>query len=109
MDNPKLLSLLGMARRAGKLCCGHDGAVGAIRKKSAKLCILSSDSSDRLRKEISREAAYEGRDIPVVTMEADMQLLGHATGLKSAVITVNDEGFANAMLKLVNTEKEVNA
>lgn len=108
MDNPKVLSLLGMSRRAGKLMCGHDGAVGAIRSNVAKLCLLSSDSSERLRKEIERESVYDGRNIPVVTLESDMYEIGHATGLKSAVLAVNDEGFAKAMLKLLETEVEVN-
>lgn len=107
-DNPKLLSLLGMCRRAGKLCCGHDAAVGSLRSKSAKLCLLSSDSSERLRNEMEREASYDGRDIPVRILFSAMDEIGHATGLKSAVVTVNDEGFAKTMLGLLNTTGEVN-
>ena len=107
-DNPKLLSLLGMCRRAGRLSCGHDAAVGSIRSKSAKLCLLSSDSSQRLRKETEREAAFEGRNIPVVTLFSTIDEIGWATGLKSAVLTVNDEGFAKTMLSLLNTTGEVN-
>lgn len=107
-DNPKLLSLLGMCRRAGKLSCGHDAAVGSIRSKSARLCLLSSDSSQRLRKEIEREAAFEGRNIPVGMLASTIDEIGWATGLKSAVLTVNDEGFAKSMLGLLNTTGEVN-
>ena len=108
-DNPKLLSLLGMCRRAGRLSCGHDAAIGSVRSKSAKLCLLSSDSSQRLRKEIEREASFEGRDIPVKLMLSTMEEIGKATGLKSAVVSVNDEGFAKTMLGLLkNTPGEVN-
>ena len=107
-DNPRFLSLLGMCRRAGKLSCGHDAAVGSLRSKSAKLCLLSSDASERLRKEIEREATFEGREIPVRELLSDMNEIGRATGLKSAVVTVNDEGFAKSMLGLLNTQGEVN-
>ena len=108
-DNPKLLSLLGMCRRAGRLSCGHDAAIGSVRSKSAKLCLLSSDSSQRLRKEIEREASFEGRDIPVKLMLSTMEEIGKATGLKSAVVSVIDEGFAKTMLGLLNnTPGEVN-
>ena len=107
-DNPKFLSLLGMCRRAGKLSCGHDAAVGSLRSKSARLCLLSSDASERLRKEIEREATFEGREIPVRELLSDMNEIGRATGLKSAVVTVNDEGFAKSMLGLLNTQGEVN-
>ena len=108
MGNPKLLPLLGMCRRANKLCCGHDSAVGAIRNKIAKLCLLSSDSSERLKNEIKREKDFSGGDMPVAVLESDMYEIGKATGLKSAVLTVNDEGFANAILELLKTEEEVN-
>ncbi len=107
-DNPKLLSLLGMCRRAGRLSCGHDAAVGSVRSKSAKLCLLSSDASERLRKEIEREASFEGRDIPVRSLASTMDEIGKATGLKSAVVTVNDEGFAKTMLSLLDIQKEAN-
>ena len=107
-DNPKLLSLLGICRRAKKLSCGHDAAIGSIRSKGAKLCLLSSDSSQRLRKEIEREAAFEGRNIPVKMLFSSADEIGWATGLKSAVLTVNDEGFAKTMLGLLNTTGEVN-
>ena len=106
-DNPKLLSLLGMCRRAGKLSCGHDGAIGSVRGKSAKLCLLSSDSSERLRKEIEREANFEDRNIPVIILFSTMEDIRRATGLKSAVLSVNDEGFAKTMLGLLNTTGEV--
>lgn len=107
-DNPKLLSLLGMCRRAKLLSCGHESSIGSIRSKSARLCLLSSDSSDRLRKEMEREASFDGRNIPVMVLFSTMAEIGKATGLKSAVITVNDEGFAKSMLGLLNTTGEVN-
>ena len=105
----KLLSLLGMCRKANKLSCGHDGAVGAVRSGKAKLCLLSSDSSDRLRKEAEREINFKKEQIPITVTQYSMMEIGKATGLKSAVITVDDEGFAKAMLSLLETGTEVNA
>ncbi len=107
-DDPKLLSLLGMCRKAGKLSCGHDGSIDSVRSGVAKLCLLSSDSSERLRREAEREAGFGGRDIPVAVLLSTMDDIKHATGLKSAVLTVNDEGFAKSMLRLLNTKGEVN-
>lgn len=101
-DNPKLLSLLGMCRKAGKLSCGHDAAIGSVRSKSARLCLLSSDASERLRKETEREASFGGREIPVRTLFYTMEEIGKSAGLKSAVVTVNDEGFAKTMLGLLD-------
>lgn len=39
-DDPKLLSLLGMCRRAGKLSCGHDGAIGSVRSLTQSCDLL---------------------------------------------------------------------
>ena len=42
-------------------------------------------------------------------MLSTMEEIGKATGLKSAVVSVNDEGFAKTMLGLLNnTPGEVN-
>ena len=40
-----LLSLLGLARRAGKLSLGNDAAVESLRKGQARLVLLASDLS----------------------------------------------------------------
>jgi len=106
MNEQKLLSLLGMCRKAGKLSCGHDSSVESIRNHKAHLCVLSSDSSDRLRKEIVRECELSKNPAQSLTVKADMDEIGRATGLRSAVLTVNDRGFAEAMLKAIDTQKE---
>lgn len=107
MDNQKFLSLLGMCRRASKLASGHDSTIEAVRSRRAKLCLLSCDSSERLRKEINRECSFENRDIPVRLLPFTMMEIGSATALKSAVLSVNDEGFAKAMLSHTDNQEEV--
>ena len=44
MEN-KALGLLGLARRAGKLCLGHDAVKAAVQNGTACLCLLSCDAS----------------------------------------------------------------
>ena len=104
-DNTAMLSLLGLCKRANKLSCGHDAATGAIRSGQAKLCILSSDSSQRLREEMQREITMKKSDIPLVVSYSTMDEIGHATSLRSAVLTVNDSGFAESVSKLIKTER----
>lgn len=90
----RILSLLGIARRAGRLSLGHDASIDAIVKNRAKLCILSSDASERLRNEMSHACSYGSKSIPLITLECDMAALSAAVGSKAAVLTVDDEGFA---------------
>lgn len=99
--NNRLLSLLGMARRAGKVSLGHDAAIEAIVKNSAKLCVVCSDGSERLKKELSHACGYGGKKIIFKELDCAMSELSKAVGAKAAVLTVNDGGFAKAILDLI--------
>ena len=97
--NDKFLSLLGMARKSGNLCLGHDAAVSSIVKSKAKLCIISQEGSQRLKKEMEHACSFEGKSIPVVIVDYEIHELSKAIGSKAAVMTVVDEGFASALYK----------
>ncbi|MCM1364009.1 MAG: ribosomal L7Ae/L30e/S12e/Gadd45 family protein [Faecalibacterium sp.] len=97
--NDRTLSLLGIARRAGKLSLGHDAAIEAIVKNKAKLCIVCSDGSQRLKNEMSHACEYDKKNIMFVEAEFTIQQISNAVGSKAAVLTVNDEGFAKAITK----------
>ena len=102
-DNNAVLSLLGLCKKANKLSCGHDAAIGAIRSGQAKLCVLSGDSSKRLRDEAKREITMSKSQIPVFVMNITMDEIGRCVSLRSAILTVNDSGFAQSIGKQVDT------
>lgn len=106
--NDKFLSLLGMARRSGKLCLGHDAAVSSVVKNKAQLCIVSEEGSERLKKEMKHACSFEGKNIPVIIVNYEITELSKAIGSKAAVITVTDEGFASALVKRYE-EGQINA
>lgn len=97
--NDKFLSLLGMARRSGNLCLGHDAAISSVVKNKAKLCIISVEGSQRLKNEMAHACNFEGKNIPVIIVGYEIQELSKAIGSKAAVMTVTDEGFASALRK----------
>lgn len=98
--NEKILSLLGLARRAGRLSAGHDAVVESVVKNKAKLCVLCRDASPRLERELKHACCYDGKNIPVVCAEFDMTRLSKAIGTKAAVISINDEGFSKKLLSM---------
>lgn len=104
--NDRFLNLLGLCRRAGKLSLGHDASFGSISKSKAKLCLLSSDASDRLKKEFLRSATFEDRKLEVVELDYTMEQIQFAIGSKVAVMTVNDKGFARKLTELINEHHE---
>ena len=51
MNNAKWLSMLGLARRAGKLAMGHDLALQSVRDGKAQLVLTARNASPRLVRE----------------------------------------------------------
>lgn len=104
--NNRLLSLLGIARRAGRLSVGHDASIEAIVRNKAKLCILCADASERLKSEMRHACSYGKKDILCLTLDFDILTLSGAIGTRAAVITVNDTGFAEKIACLDNEQKQ---
>jgi ribosomal protein L7Ae-like RNA K-turn-binding protein len=98
--NDRQLSLLGLCKKADKLSMGHDSSVAAISSGRAKVCLLCADASERLKKEFTRAASYDERNVPLVAMKFTMEDIKNATGRPAGVITINDEGFAKSFLRL---------
>lgn len=96
--NEKQLSLLGLARRAGRLALGNEAVMEAIRKGSVKLVVLAGDLSPRTADGIRRAAAEER--LEVLELKASMDELGMALGKRTGVIAVNDAGFAKKIAAL---------
>ncbi|MGN1419269.1 MAG: L7Ae/L30e/S12e/Gadd45 family ribosomal protein [Acutalibacteraceae bacterium] len=100
--NNKILSLLGLARRAGMLSTGHDAAIGSIVRNKAKLCIICNDASQRLKNEFSHACRFENKNIAFAECSFEMKELSKAIGIKAAVVTVDDEGFAKKIESLLS-------
>lgn len=93
---PKEISLLGIARRAGKVCSGESQVEAFLKKNKGYLIIVAEDSPGANSK-FSQWAKNLG--IPVI-ISGNKQELGLAIGLSPrAIVLVMDQGFANAILK----------
>lgn len=103
----KLLNMLGLARRAGKISQGSFICSKTIKSGMAQLVILATDASENTKKSIRNTCNfYNTRLIEI----SQMSELGHAVGADAprSVISVNDKNFAKAILDiyiLIETEK----
>lgn len=96
--NNKILTLLGFASKAGKLSFGMDAAVSALEKRKAHIIITAADLSAKSFKEISYFAKTNG--VKVITLaDCPKETLSHAVGRKCGMLSVNEKGFADAVLK----------
>jgi ribosomal protein L7Ae-like RNA K-turn-binding protein len=95
MNETKFSGLLGICRKAGKMSVGHDAAKDSIRNNRAFLCILAADASERLGREFG---SLCGERTPVLKAPFMIEQFEKIIGLKAAVITVDDEGFATKLM-----------
>ncbi len=96
----KVLDYMGLSRRAGKLAVGHDAALLSVRQGRASAVLLTSDASPRHKREL--DAAGFGDK--VLMLPLTMEEAGYATGKKSCIYAVEDEGFAAAIKNTLSKE-----
>lgn len=100
MKTDKVLGMIGLAQRAGKVVSGEYMTEEAIRNGSAKLVVIASDVSENTRKKFSDKCTYYG--VPL-REHSDKESLGHGIGKQfRASLAVTDEGMAQAILKKMN-------
>ena len=98
--NERILSMLGLARRAGRLSAGFDAVTESLQRGRAQLVLIASDISDRSRGNICRTA--EGAGCPVIILDIPQSAVGAAIGKKSGIVSVDDGGFAKKIQTLCN-------
>lgn len=101
----KYLSMLGLARRAGKLSMGHDMAMNALRNHTAQLIVFASDVSERLIDEFDNASQKHYPLLQSVQVEETIEELHRALGYKAGVITVDDSNFSGRIKELIIQEE----
>ena len=99
MNQDKVLSLLGLAQRAGKIKSGNFTVEGSVKGGKAWLVLIAADTSDASKKNIRDMCSY----YQVECMEySRKESLGHALGKEfRSVISVEDQGFAKKIMALL--------
>ena len=93
----KLLGLLGLARRAGRLGMGVSAVEKMVAKGENPLVVTASDMGESLKQKVSRWQPVRGVVADVLTGEDLAQALGRE---KLAVVGVSDSGFVKGIRKL---------
>lgn len=98
MNKPKLLSLLGLAMRAGKLVTGEGLTITDIRKNKTNIVFVASNASDNTKKKIKDKCLFY--QVPY-NDELTQEEISQAIGRLRMVCGVNDPGFAKKMEELI--------
>ncbi len=100
----KFLTLLGLARRAGKLALGEAPVGEAIKKGEAQAVFLASDGAENTRRKLENRLG----DRPFYSVPCNKAELGRALGRETcAVAAVTDRGLADSLLRVLaeNTQR----
>ena len=96
----KLLSMLGLAARAGKTVSGEEMTVDSIRSGKAGIVIIAGDASDNSRKLFTDKCKYYR--VPAY-IYGTKESLGRAIGRQErSAIAVEDKGFSEALIKMLD-------
>lgn len=108
MKPDRVMSMLSLAAKAGKVVSGGFSVEKAIQSGTACLCIIAVDASKNTSKKFTDSCKYY--EIPCYTY-GESGNLGHSIGKEfRMVLAVTDEGFARSIeekLVSLNRESEV--
>ncbi len=100
----KILSMVGMAMKAGKVVSGEFSTEKAVKTGKAFLVIVSEAASDNTKKMFRNMCSYYEVPMYVYGTKED---LGHSMGKEfRASLAVTEEGFAKSIEKrLIEAER----
>ena len=94
----KILSMLGLAKKAGRLESGEEPVGAAARARDGRLILLASDAAENTVRRATHFA--EAGQCLLARIPADKDALGRAVGRTScAMLAVTDIGFAEAVAR----------
>ncbi len=100
--NDRILSFLGICRRAKKLVIGAESAVQSAQNGSSRLIIYASDFSKNSLKPVLNAANACG--VRAVKLNRAKDELSFAVGKLCGVASVDDSGFAEKLIQMIEAE-----
>lgn len=98
----KMLSLLGLATKAGKIASGEFQTEMSVKDGTAYLVLVAEDASDNTKKLFHDKCSFYKVPVYVIGTKEE---LGAAIGKECrASVAVLEEGFAKAVQKKINEQ-----
>ena len=100
MINNKVCGLLGLARRAGKVCFGTEACIQEIEKSRIKLILIATDAAERTK--MNFRNICNDKNVPIYEI-LNMDEISKAIGQSNkAVVGIKDINFSKEIVKIIN-------
>lgn len=104
-NRDKVLSLIGLAMKAGRCTSGEMMTENEAKSGKARLVIVASDASENTKKKFRDMCKFYR--VPMC-FYGDKDTLGHAMGKEfRASLAILDEGFADGILKELKNREDI--
>lgn len=100
----KILSLLGLAKKAGKVIVGTDAVISKLQDNNLSLIFVAKDSSLATMDKLEKKAFYY--NVKIIKSFTSDELSFAIGSNNNKVLGIADGGFAKAMLKHHTVEVE---
>lgn len=102
MTNSKILSLIGLATKAGKIVSGEFSTEKSVKTGNGFLVVAAEDASENTKKKFRNMCSFY--QVPIY-FYGDKESLGRAMGKEyRACLAVQDENFVKAIMKELGKE-----
>ena len=103
-DIKRVLGMLGLAMKAGKVVIGTEQVIAFLQKGRLKLVLLSGTASEGTKKKIISKCEFYKTRLEKVDIDTDElgRLLGKT--YTPAVVGITDENFSRAITNLLDGE-----
>lgn len=100
--NDRLLSLMGLCRRAGRLTIGAQPVIDLMNSGKARLVVFANDFSKGSAKPVLEAA--KANNINIITINRSKEEVSLAVGRLCGTAATDDEGFAKKIKELIENE-----
>jgi ribosomal protein L7Ae-like RNA K-turn-binding protein len=100
--NEKLSGILGICRKAGKLCYGFETVKNKTLYKQAYIVMLANDVSEKTQKET--QFFCDKTNTPMFQLPIDMEGFISVIGVNTGIIAITDMALANKTRLLIDEQ-----
>jgi ribosomal protein L7Ae-like RNA K-turn-binding protein len=97
--NKRILGMLGLSSKAGKIVCGTDATIGEIERHKVTLIIVAEDASEKTKKNI--KFICEKNNVKIIEFGKIDEISKVIGKNNKAIIGIKSKSLSDGILKLV--------